>query len=133
MLLLFFSFKILFFFCCQWVLVLIIGEFSLKYSEHIVDGFYFEVGACRHFFRGIGEDVLSGVATHSPERFDDPVVDFVVELFQIDVVLHVNLVGVTIYIDVIACKSACEFDVVSALTDGEAHLVVLHIYFCEFP
>ena len=79
----------------------LVFKFSLEDGNHLINGVLFKVGLldekvtrhCKHVFGGDAADVL--------ECVDDPSVDFVLELVEIDVVVEL-LAGVAIYIDYVA-------------------------------
>ena len=62
-------------------------KFGFQDAEHFLDGLHLKVGALGHLFRRMRQHVLGRVATHADQSVDDPLVDFIGELLQVDVFL----------------------------------------------
>ena len=111
--------------------LLLLLEFCAQYADNLVDGFLLEVGLLCQFL-AVGAQYLacSGVALLLQD-VDDPVLDVVAELIQADVVFVNLLVNLALYVDGVACEHAGQFDVGTALTDGQRDLVAVQEHLCS--
>ena len=74
-------------------------ELGAKHSEHVIDSFLFEVGLLnKHLSRSV-EHCLGGVESDALDGIDDPLVDFVGELVEIDILVGFLFVHLPEHVD----------------------------------
>ena len=96
----------------------------------MIHSFFLEVGLLdNHVARSI-QCTLCCLYTDCLECVDHPVVYFIAELIQIDIlILRSFTIQFTEYVNSIIGQHTCQFDVQTTLTDGQANLLRLQIYF----
>ena len=109
---------------------LISFKLGSEYLQHVVNGLFLEVGFLyEHVARSV-EHSLGGVETNALDRVDDPLVDLVRELVEIDVLVYLALVELAEYVDSIFGKHAGKLDVHTAAADGQRHFFGTEINLC---
>ena len=80
---------------------IVVFELSLQDADDLVDGFFFQVGAAEEIFFAHGKNVAGGVAADVDEHVDNPLVDFIGEFAEVDIVGI--FVALAVNVDVLDC------------------------------
>ena len=86
----------------------------------------------QHLTRSV-EHLTCCLQADTLDGIDDPLVDLIVELVEVDVIHLILLITVahhTEHIDGVLCQHRGELDVHTVTADGETHLVGLQVYTC---
>ena len=105
-------------------------ELCTQDFQQMIHRLLFEVGLLNKHLAWSLEHGLCGVETDGFDGIDDPLVDFVGELVQVDVFLVFSLSHFTEYVDGITSQHRSQLDVQSTASDGQAHLLGLEEHLC---
>ena len=85
----------------------------------MVNGLFLEVGLLDEQLTRSVEHLLSGVVTQSLDGIDNPLVDLVAELVEVDILIGLTLVNHTEYVDGVLCQHRSQLDVHTTLTNSQ--------------
>ena len=109
--------------------IFLLFELCTQDFQQMIHRLLFEVGLLNKHLAWSLEHGLCGVETDGFYGIDDPLVDFVGELVQIDVFLVFSLSHFTEYVDGITSQHRSQLDVQSTASDGKAHLLGFEEHF----
>ena len=66
---------------------LLVLKLLAQHLEHMVDGLFLQIGLLHQHLAGCIEDCLGGLESYALDGVYNPLVDFVAELIEIDIVL----------------------------------------------
>ena len=96
----------------------------------MVNGLFFEISLLDEHFSRCIQHSLGRIKSDGLDGIDDPLVNLVRELIQIDILIGFALIDHTEHVDGILCKHRSELDVHTSAADSEAHLLGLQVDFC---
>ena len=102
-------------------LLYLVFKLSLENIENLVDGIFLKVGLVDKILTWGVEHSLGGSTTYRLESIDNPLVDFVVEAIEVNVVLII--VEVAVNVDGVTREHRGELDVKTTASNGERNLV----------
>ena len=93
----------------------------------MVDSLFLEVSLLDEQFARSVEHLLSSVVTQSLDGIDNPLVNLIAELIEVDILIGLTLVNHTEYVDSVLCQHRSQFDVHTTLTDSQRNLLGLQV------
>ena len=96
----------------------------------MINGLLFEVGLLNQQVARCIEYLLGSIKTDALDSIDNPLVNLIRELIQVDILIGLILVYLTEYIDGIFCKHRSQFDVHTATADSQTNFLRLQVNLC---
>ena len=96
----------------------------------MVYGLLFQVSLLNQHLSGSVNHLLGSIQTDGLDRVDNPLVNLIAELVQIDVFISLVVADDAEYVDGVLSQHRGQLDVQTALTDSQAHLLGLQIDLC---
>lgn len=91
-----------------------------QYAEQLVNSLLLEVGSGDEHLTWSVEYLLSSVEANVLDGVDNPLVNFVIEFIEVDILLVLILVvELAEYVDGVFGKHRSEFDILTTTADGE--------------
>ena len=111
----------------HFIIFKLLFKFCTEHIQQLVDSLFLEVGLFNQHLTWCIEHSLSSIQSDGLDGINNPLVDLVRELIQIDILIGLTFIQYTEYVDSILGKHRSQLDVHTATTDSQRNLLRLQI------